>query len=594
MTGRGRKAAMPPKGYRRPSRLDETGLVFRPVDQYGLELGVYDFTDCPGPEEFRRELVAAFVARGQRTWNSHSSYYTHAKAVRGFMIWACELDPPMESISQLTPGLWKLWRLHSSKWRTMTIVLDESSALSAEARTAVTARIRRPKPKTKQGYSRAELKAIRTAAAKTVRTARLRIAENTALLERWRAGEVEAGTEDDRWGSLLDYIARTGDVPRYPCRQLRPEAKALTRESGGFADAVTRLFPSENEMGAAVILMVCHEAWNLSVVKTMQVPTHWPNADGDEAEPAIHHVETDKPRRRRRRHSTNNLVNVGPDSAGGAMQQVLEITAQARLTAELIGEESTSLFLGRSLHTTPEDGLFVSGSSAEWAVQGWVRRTRREDAGFPAGVAVSPVRHAVQVIHGGPRNNTPRVHRDAYLMRDARVREDAADVVADGLADAVARARADLRIRVVGQATGCDEHDADQVAKETGIDRETAAEVVAGRLDTAVAACTDFEHSPFTPAGPCAVSFLLCFACPNALATGRHLPRILYLFEALEALRSAVPAAVWKADWADHYERVKDLRRQHTTEAGRPALLAQLVDRDKGLVDRMLERRLDS
>ncbi|MFF8586532.1 hypothetical protein [Streptomyces althioticus] len=594
MTGRGRKAVMPPKGYRRPSRLDETGLVFRPVDQYGLELGVYDFTDCPGPEKFRRELVAAYAARGQRTWNSYTSYATHAKALKGFMTWASELDPPLESIAQLTPGLWKQWRLHSTKWRTMTIVLDESSALSAETRAAVKTRVRKPKPKTKQGYSRTELRAIRTAAAKTVRTARLRIAENIALLERWRAGEVVAGTEDDRWGSLLDHIARTGDVPRYPCRQLRPEVKTLTRDSGGFADAVTRLFPSEPEMGAAVILMVCHEAWNLSVVQKMQVPTHWPNADGGEAEPAIHHVETDKPRRRRRRHNTNNLVNVGPDSAGGAMQQVLEITAQARRTAELIGEDSTSLFLGRRQLSTPEEGLFCNGSSVEWAVRGWVRLTQSEDAGFPAGVAVGPVRHAVQVIHGGPRNNTPRVHRDDYLMRDARVREDAADVVADGLADAVARARADLRIQVVSPATGCDEHDADQVAKETGIDLETAADVVSGRLDTAVAACTDFEHSPFTPAGPCAVSFLLCFACPNALATGRHLPRILYLFEALEALRSAVPAPVWNADWSDHHERVKDLRRQYTTEAGRPALLAQLADRDKELVDRMLERRLDS
>lgn len=145
----------------------------------------------------------------------------------------------------------------------------------------------------------------------------------------------------------------------------------------------------------------------------------------------------------------------------------------------------------------------------------------------------------------------------------------------------------------MSQATGCDEHDAEQVAKETEIDLETAADVVSGRLDTAVAACTDFEHSPFTPAGPCAVSFLLCFACPNALATGRHLPRILYLFEALEALRSAVPAPVWNADWSNHHERVKDLRRRYTTEASRPALLAQLADRDKELVDRMLERRLD-
>lgn len=115
-----------------------------------------------------------------------------------------------------------------------------------------------------------------------------------------------------------------------------------------------------------------------------------------------------------------------------------------------------------------------------------------------------------------------------------------------------------------------------------------------GALDTAVAACTDFEHSPFTPSGPCAVSFLLCFACPNAVATGRHLPRIVYLHQALEGLRSAVDTATWTADWAEHHGRIADLVSAHTTEAGRAALRAQLTDHDRGLIDRMLDRRLDS
>lgn len=55
---------------------------------------------------------------------------------------------------------------------------------------------------------------------------------------------------------------------------------------------------------------------------------------------------------------------------------------------------------------------------------------------------------------------------------------------------------------------------------------------------------------------PCTVSFLLCFACRNAVATGRYLPRIAYLHQALESLRSAVTPAVWAADWATH---LKDL-----------------------------------
>jgi hypothetical protein len=112
-------------------------------------------------------------------------------------------------------------------------------------------------------------------------------------------------------------------------------------------------------------------------------------------------------------------------------------------------------------------------------------------------------------------------------------------------------------------------------------------------LDTAAAACIDFEHSPFTAAGRFAASFLLCFACPNAVATGRHLPRIVYLHQILETLRATLDASTWAADWAGHHARVADLLHAHTTEAERARLLVALTDRDREPIDRMLERRLD-
>lgn len=587
-------ALMPPPGYRRPTRVDETGLVVYPVDQHGAELGTYDFTGCPGPQEFRRALVEAFVVRGRRLWNSESTYRGYARALKGFMTWASELDPPLESVTHLTPALWAQWRLHSGRWNPLAVVIGEISSLPPITRSAVVARTGKPAPNVKRGYTWAELRRIRAAAARTVRTARRRIDDNTALLERWRAGGVQADSEDYRWGSLLDHLARTGNVPRYPCGQVREDVKALMRTAGGFAGTVTRLFPSETELGAAAILLVCHEAWNRSVLMRLQVPSHWPNADDDEEGPALYRVETDKPRRRLRRHSTNNLVDTGPGSAGWAMRQVLKMTSQARITAELIGSPSTSLFLARPTFATTEKGLFCDGRVLAWAIPTWAKQMAVEDAEFPPGVAASTVRHAVQILDGGPRNNTPKVHREAYVMLDAGVRLDAGDAVADGLADAVARARADVGMRVVDQVTGPGEDDADVLAHRTGIDRQTAAAVVAGKLDTAVAACTDYEHSPFTPSGPCSASFLLCFACPNALATERHLPRIIYLFHALEALRSVVSAAAWSSDWADHHARVKDLLERRTTDEARRILLTQLSDRDKDLIDRMLERRLDS
>lgn len=62
----------------------------------------------------------------------------------------------------------------------------------------------------------------------------------------------------------------------------------------------------------------------------------------------------------------------------------------------------------------------------------------------------------------------------------------------------------------------------------------------------------------------------------------------------LEALRCTVDSATWAADWAEHHSRVADLLHAHTTEAERAGLRSQLSERDRELIDQMLERRLDS
>ncbi len=65
----------------------------------------------------------------------------------------------------------------------------------------------------KQAHTRAELTTVRAAAA-AARAGRLRIAANTALLERWRTGRIDRGDPDRVLGELLDVLARTGDLPR--------------------------------------------------------------------------------------------------------------------------------------------------------------------------------------------------------------------------------------------------------------------------------------------------------------------------------------------------------------------------------------------
>lgn len=72
-----------------------------------------------------------------------------------------------------------------------------------------------------------------------------------------------------------------------------------------------------------------------------------------------------------------------------------------------------------------------------------------------------------------------------------------------------------------------------------------------------------------------------------------HLPRIVYVFQAMEAVRSAVEPAVWRTDWEAHHRRVGDLLEQHTEPGQHLGLLQTLSDHERTLIDRMLERRLD-
>lgn len=601
MSGPGRRAVLPPAGYRKPSNLSADGLVVHVVGQGGADHGTFDFRDCAGPDSFRRELVAAFAfcASASGTWGSAVTCDGYAQRLRQFLSFAASASPPVTDAAKISPAVWNTWTLPKPRRRQLRVVLLEVASLPADTRARMqTQRIRGGPTTTQESYSLEEFKDIRAAADKAVSAALRRIETNTAVLERWRAGEIAQGCSEWWWGWLLDHLARTGCLPRatvsttgvgYFSRRVR-----RMLGDGGGSEALARLYPTYEEMGAAAVLLICHEAWNLSVIKTMQVPEVWPNADSSSASPAIHRVEVDKPRRGPRlRHGSNNLVDVGEGSSGRAIRQVLAFTAQARATLAYLGAPSTSLLLARRSKALEGGRVFADGTAAEEAIKAWSDMVGLAGGDGAVKVGARRLRRSVQVLYGAPRNNSLRTHQDVYLLRDEQVREESGEVVAAGLAEAICHAEAAVRMRVVPEATGSGSYDAEQVAKQTGLADGTAVQVVQGQLDTAVAACTDFEHSPFTPSGPCAVSFLLCFACPNALATGRHLPRIVYLHQALETLRSAVETATWAADWAEHHSRVVDLLHAHTTEAERAGLRAQLTEPDRELIDGMLERRLD-
>ncbi|OEV10549.1 hypothetical protein [Streptomyces nanshensis] len=594
MSGRGRRAALPPAGHRKAPVLDADGLVIRPVSGAGVPLGVWDFRDSPGPVDFRRALVAALAEQGQG-WDSAATYGSNVGTLRLFFKDAAAAEPPITTTSQITAEWWKQWTGDLHIRRVLAAVVRRARGVPETTRSFMETPRRRPPARRgtrrKQAHTREELKAIRDAAAATVRAGRLRVAANTAVLERWRAGAIAPGDGEWAVGEVLDMLARSGDLPRYHSGNDRSVVAYVERVFGfeGNAASLTRLFPTVREVGAAAVLLIAYEAWNLSVLKVMDVPSWWPNADRED--PAVHQVATDKARRGRRRHASNTLVDVGEGSSGRALHHVLELTGQARTTLGLIGRPTSKLLVGhRGLGGAENLRDYATSNVLSGAIRRWQRKAREAGVVLPDRVNAQALRHSAQAHHGRARNNTQDTHERDYQLLDEEVRNTSRGAVELGLAQAVRSARETVAMRMVDQVDG----DAELVAKEAEVDIEVARRIVADRLRTPVASCADFLHSDHGVAGtPCSVSFLLCFACRNAVATGRDLPRIAYLHQALESLRSAVTPAVWAADWAAHHARIGDFLATYTTTDSRPRLVAAAAERDRELIHRMLERRLD-
>ncbi|MFI0220522.1 hypothetical protein [Streptomyces lydicus] len=598
MSGRGRRAALPPTDYRKAPVLDADGLVLRPVSGAGKPLGVWDFRDSPGPVDFRRALVAGLAAQG-RGWGSEDTYQTNASTLRLLFRDAAAAEPPVTATGQITVEWWKQWTGDIHVRRVLAAVVRRAPGVPEATRVFLQTPRRRPparrgRPR-KQAHTREELRRIRDAAAATVRAGRLRIAANTVVLQRWRAGAIERGAGDWPLGEVLDVLARTGDLPRYPNSADHAVTAYAERAFGfeGNAASLSRLFATPAEIGAAAVLLIVHEAWNLSVLKKMDVPTWWPNADRED--PAVHQVDTDKARRGRRRHASNTLVDVGEGSSGRALRHVLELTAPARTTLEALGRPSTKLLVGhRGLGGSENLRDHALGKALDGAIRRWQQQVRVGGVDLPARVNSQALRHSAQAHHGRARNNTQATHERDYQLKDENVRAASRGAVELGLAQALASARQAVAMRLVEEVDVEGEVSAELVAKEAGIDVEVARRIVAGRLRTPVASCADFLNSDHSTAGmPCAVSFLLCFACRNAVATGRDLPRIAYLHQALESLRSAVTPAVWAADWATHHARIGDFLTTYTTTDARPQMVAAVADSERELIHAMLERRLD-
>ncbi|TLS46238.1 hypothetical protein FE633_09850 [Streptomyces montanus] len=582
MSRRGRRASLPPGDHSRPEPLDPGGLVVRHVDRNG-RVRAYDFARLLVAEPMQRSLAVLFAARcTPNRWGSHRSSRLMFQLLEKFTALLSGLERPPRDVEELTTAQVKQWRLsqagtaggHNAITRVGSLLRQDARLASGPVADELAVRTQRPKSKT-QSYSEDEFDRIKRAARRTFRAALLRINDNAAHLERWRAGAFAPGSHVFILGEALDSLARTGDIPRrVSAKGARNPVWRFHRVLGNTSPAATwqRLFLSRLEAAALGVLLMAEFGWNLSVIHQAKVPKASPDP-GEDGQPT-YRIPVVKYRRGGGRYfESRNVTDDGAGSPGRLITEALQATRFARAVVEDLAPGTDLLIVwrwaqgGHAITTSdhhPPVGLFRFGV-IDSAGSAWARAEGLNGSPFRRG------RRTVNaLVRREPGQNSQATHDRDYVLVDQRVQQEAADIIAAGAEDAAARARQAVLVAEVRAEPDTD-------------DRETA-----------TADCHDYEHSPFTrPGKGCRASFLLCLGCPNARIHPGHHARLAHLHRALNHLRSAQPPTVWEADWGEAHARLEDLKRR----LGEPVwaqALACVTDADRDLIDCLLTGVLDA
>ena len=188
-----------------------------------------------------------------------------------------------------------------------------------------------------------------TAARRRFRTALQRINDNALHLRRWWDGAFAEGSRDWVVGEGLDILARTGDLPRYACKDGLTVKHRYRRAFGGAGGAVTwqRLFLSRPDAVALGVLLLAEFGWNLSVIDCLEVPRASPD-QGEDGHPT-YRMPLEKPRRGPGHyHETRNVTDHGAGSPGRLITEALEATRFARAVVEEMAPGTDRLMVWRA------------------------------------------------------------------------------------------------------------------------------------------------------------------------------------------------------------------------------------------------------
>lgn len=582
-------SSFPAAGYRRPELTDSTGLV---VTVAGLDNDPerrYDFAVASVSSLVSIEVATAFAdcVSPDGVWHTAASMRTGYNAALAFLRSLTRLNITVTTLADFSPEHWWTWRADReqvNRWpgqiNLARVLLRRVPVLNPLTLRAINQRTHKPRKRLYDAYSPSEFARIRGAAARDVTAAEIRISRNLRLLQpdprtTTDVSSVSPAATARSAQSLLLELQQVGRLNLGTCSAQERAARIL---GTGSLHPTYALYPTRGEVISMMVLLACDRGYNLSTLESMSVPDI---AGQDEADQEVLVEHLDKPRRGSRRHFTNSFS--GEHSR--TLRRIATSTGPARRCLEGLGHATNRLFIsGTSSGVTGHPTrLFVTGEFTKGtSMRQWEReRGIAADDGSALHVTFPRIRLTEQVVNRRSSQNTDAVSEDVYRRPDASTAALVEDVILGAQADAIAHATATVRMRYA------------RTVQELDLSPRVAQDVTAGRLNTATGACTDYEHSPFGIAGSaCTVSFLLCLACPNAITTPAHLPRLVALRDCFANFATAHPSRFLKL-YTPHSQRL-----EHLLSTIRPADLraaeAAVTDDDRSTIDRLMRREFDA
>jgi len=352
---------------------------------------------------------------------------------------------------------------------------------------------------------------------------------------------------------------------------------ATMRTTGG-STLVNWFAPTPSEALAMVTLVICNEGWNLGVVDRLRVASSAAGAGEDDDYLTM---GITKARRGPNRAHSTALFESGDDASSASWVSMIQrATHPVRewLRHRGVDEDHLILFGSHPGREGSQAQIRRVHGEVSWGAP-TTHYSRQRAAWVPdkIGILNFQVLHRTYqtVINPVRVHNTQATHFQDYLGRNPEQ-----------------KARA-MRIAAQGAQMGFDASGERFTLTLTPLVAATP-EVLDGTNDTATAACKDITHNPIT-GQPCTESFMACLACPNAVVTLQHVPRLAYLWQALEDRRSAFTAGVWEP-YRPHYLRLYAFLRNKVRldDDGIKAKARLASKTDKAHVRRLLKGEYDA